>query len=152
MLFRSKGIKKGCLLNYNVDNSEYFDKILEKYKLHYTKNLDVRKKSYIYCISKKKIKKDLYLNGRQINGKEMGIFLGYLCVHDISKENPCEKGYALDIVYNDGKTHSSIYAYCCLNLTLEIIIKQIKIVRKMNKLLKKYLSNELKGEILLELS
>jgi hypothetical protein len=81
------------------------------------------------------------------NHIKLGNFLGYGCVHDIIKDEPCTKGYLLQIVY-DG---IQVYGFCCLKLTINVINKTLKKINKMNYYIRKYLSDKLKGYIQLSI-
>ena len=95
---------------------------------------------------------DFFDKNNKINHIKIGNFLGYECVHDIVKDKPCTKGYALEIVYNDDKkSNLQVYAFCCIKLTINVINKLLKKINKMNYYIRKYLSDKLKGQIQLNL-
>ena len=128
--FTYKKIKKGCYIDIDSTKSYKFENILDKYKLKYKKYEDEKNSHYFICYNPQNI--DFF-------GKyhiKLGKFLGYGCVHDIIKDEPCVKGYLLQIVYNDNQ----VYGFCCTKLTINVI-------NKMNYYIRKYLSDKLKGYI-----
>lgn len=86
---------------------------------------------------------DFFDKNNKRNHIKLGKFLGYGCVHDIDKDEPCEKGYFLQIVY-DG---IQVYGFCCTKPTINVINKLLEKINKMNYYIRKYLSDKLKGYI-----
>jgi hypothetical protein len=152
--FTYKKIKKGCYIDINKKLSNNFNNILVQYKLKYKKYVDFDKNSDQYFISKKidPINID-FIKNNCYNHIEIGKFLGYGCVHNLIKDNPCEKGYLLIVQYiNINKNIvESIYQFCCLKIDINIINNTLQIIHKMNYFIHKYLSNKLKGYIQLSI-
>ena len=175
--FVFKNIRKGCFIDLQItkNRSNKLDILLDNLKLYYKKYYIGRrtkenkhKKFYLYCISNTIIKKELFRFFRKKNkeygsiqqnlsSKEIGKFLGYECPGDDigNKGNKVyrKKGYGFIINYKDSKCclNSQIYSYMCKELDIKKVIKQLKLVNRMNGLLRKYLSKKLAGEIVLEI-
>jgi hypothetical protein len=153
--FTYKKIKKGCYITIDSTKSYKLENILDKYKLKYKKydkrfDEDIHYYFISNIINPKNI--DFFDKNNKINHIKIGNFLGYECVHDVVKDKPCTKGYALEIVYNDDKNPIlQVYAFCCIKLTINVINKILKKINKMNYYIRKYLSDKLKGQIQLSL-
>ena len=142
--FTYKKIKKGCYIDIEPTKSYKFENILDKYKLKYKKyeNLDKHTDYFISnTINPKNI--EFFDKNNKQNDIKFGKFLGYGCVHDTDKDEPCVKGYLLQIVYNDFQ----VYGFCCIKLTINVINKLLEKINKMNYYIRKYLSDKLKGYI-----
>ena len=144
--FTYKKIKKGCYIDIEPTKSYKFENILDKYKLKYKKyeNLD-KHTDYFIGYNPKNI--EFFNKNNKQNDIKFGKFLGYGCVHDTDKDEPCVKGYLLQIVYNDFQ----VYGFCCIKLTINVINKLLEKINKMNYYIRKYLSDKLKGQIQLSL-
>ena len=173
--FVFKNIRKGCFIDLHItkNRSNKLDILLDNLKLYYKKYYIGRrtkdnkyKKYYLYCISNTIIKKELFRFFRKKNkeygsiqnylsSKEIGTFLGYECPGDWEGNNMYrKKRYGFIINYKDSKCclNSQIYSYTCKELDIKKVIKQLKLVNRMNELLRKYLSKKLYGEIVLEIN
>jgi len=173
--FVFKKIRKGCFTSSNIitkNRSNKLDILLDNLKLYYKKYYIGRrtkdnkyKKYYLYCISNTIIKKELFKFFRKKNkeygsiqnylsSKEICNFLGYECPGDDGNKDYRKKSYSFSVNYKeyDSCVDSQIYAYTCKELDIKKVIKQLKLVNRMNKLLRKYLSKKLYGEIVLEIS
>jgi len=164
--FVFKNIRNGCFISLNLskNNSNKLDLLLDKLELYYKKYYIIRKdiKYYFYCISKKIIKKELFkhtkhmrsiMRDKSMTTLEIGKFLGYECPGDVSNRNFRKKVYSFNIMYKTYEVNSCkhLYSYICKELDINKIIKQLKLVNKMNRLIDKYLSNKLDGEIVFQL-
>lgn len=138
--FTYKKIKKGCYIDIDSSKSYKFENILDKYKLKYKKYEDER---FHYFIGYNPQNIDFFDKNNKRNHIILGKFLGYGCVHDIIKDEPCTKGYLLQIVYNGNQ----VYGFCCIKLTINVINKLLEKINKMNYYIRKYLSDKLKGYI-----
>ena len=138
--FTYKKIKKGCYIDIASTKSYKFENILHKYKLKYKK---YEYEHFHYFIGYNPQNIDFFDKNNKHNHKKLGKFLGYGCVHDIIKDEPCAKGYLLRIVY-DG---NQIYGFCCIKLTINVINELLEKINKMNYYIRKYLSDKLKGYI-----
>ncbi len=113
---------------------------LNKYKLKYKKYED---EHFHYFIGYNPQNIDFFDKNNKYNHKKLGKFLGYGCVHDIDKDEPCAKGYLLEIMYHGNQ----IYGFCCIKLSINVINKLLEKINKMNYYIRKYLSDKLKGYI-----
>jgi hypothetical protein len=95
--FTYKKIKKGCYIDIDSTKSYKFENILDKYKLKYKKYED---EHFHYFIGYNPQNIDFFDKNNKHNHIKLGKFLGYGCVHDIDKDEPCAKGYLLQIVYD----------------------------------------------------
>ena len=138
--FTYKKIKKGCYIDIDSTKSYKFENILDKYKLKYKKYGD---EHFHYFIGYNPQNIEFFDKNNKRNHIKLGKFLGYGCVHDIDKDKPCEKGYLLQILYND----IQVYGFCCSKLTINVINKLLEKINKMNYYIRKYLSDKLKGYI-----
>lgn len=161
--FVFKNIRKGCFINLHLseNNSNKLDILLDKLKLYYNKYNQKDSKDYLYCISKNIIKKDFFGKYYKIKKfsryfiptstptiTEIGEFLGYECPGDSSNCNQRKKTYYFYIKYEN----YTIYSYICKELDINKLIKQLKLINKMNRLLRKYLYNKLNSEIVFTLT
>ena len=104
-------------------------------------------------------KRDKYtriIRNKSITSLDIGKFLGYECPGDISPGNLRKKVYRFRIIYESYEKYEinsskEIYSYLCKELDINKLIKQLKLVNKMNRLINKYLSNKLDGEIVFQL-
>jgi hypothetical protein len=163
--FVFKKIRKGCLISLYItkNRSNKLDILLDNLKLYYKKYYIVSEntKYYLYCISNTIIKKELFeyfinKDGKyrsiqrnlSVSSEEVGKFLGYECPGDVDNRNHRNKVYVFKTIYKNNE----IYSYICKELDINKVIKQLKLVNRMNGLLRKYLSKKLDGKIVLEIS
>jgi len=138
--FTYKKIKKGCYIDIDSSKSYKFENILDKYKLKY-KKYEYKHSHYFIGYNPQNI--EFFDKNNKRNHIILGKFLGYGCVHDIIKDEPCTKGYLLQIVYNGNQ----VYGFCCTKLTINVINELLEKINKMNYYIRKYLSDKLKGYI-----
>ena len=140
--FTYKKIKKGCYIDIDSTKSYKFENILDKYKLKY-KKYEYEDSHYFISNTINPQNIEFFDKNNKQNHIKLGNFLGYGCVHDIIKDEPCVKGYLLQIVY-DG---NQVYGFCCTKLTINVINELLEKINKMNYYIRKYLSDKLKGYI-----
>lgn len=85
-----------------------------------------------------------FTKNKKFNDIKIGKFLGYGCVHNLHKDKPCTKGFLINLFYKDAKNEIPIYGFCCLHISISMINKMLKNIKKMNYFIKKYLSSKLK--------
>jgi len=155
--FTYKKVKKGCFIDIDEDNSKKFENILKKYNFKYNIYKEkFKKNNNLYFISKTINPKNIdFFESSSIKNKlndiKLGKFLGYGCIHNLTKDLPCKNGYLLSIVYNDNDNNETIYGFCCNHIMISVINKTLKIIEKMNYYIKKYLFTKLKGYVKLEI-
>ena len=150
--FTYKKIRHGCLTIILKKDSKKLIKILTDYKLQFEYSDDEEDEYTYFTISNMVNKKDFKLITTDI---KLGKFLGYGCPHNLKKDKPCIKGQHIDFGYKENKYYwyngYQIYAFCCLNLTVKVLLESINIVNKMNKLIYTNLLNTYKNYGLIEL-
>ena len=145
--FMYKKVKNGSYIDIDEKNYKKLEKILEKYNIKYKKyNNWLEKNNHLYFMSKIVNPKNIefFTKNKKLNHIKIGKFLGYGCVHNLDKDKPCTKGFLINLFYKDAKNEIPIYGFCCLRISISMINKMLKNIKKMNYFIKKYLSSKLK--------
>jgi len=141
IFFVYKNCRKGCINNIKISEkqSNSFDKLLTNLGLYYQK-YKMNESSYIYCISKNKIKYDLYKITKKhviIKNPEkdrISKFLGYLCGNNVLLlKAKYKRLYRISFNYTIKNKSSELYSYICNELNIDNIYKEMKRITKMNK-------------------